>query len=112
MSTDAPAKQTFVVWAPDYTDAEAFSRRLAIRAEHLEGIKQLVAGGWIKIGGALSDPETVGVDAKLNGSLLIVEDESVAAVRAVLAKDPYWTGNVWDKERVDIRTIAIGVNVK
>ena len=31
---------------------------------------------------------------KLNGSLLIVEAESVAAVRAVLEQDKYWTQNV------------------
>ncbi len=40
-------KQTFVVWAPDCTDPEAFSRRLAVRPKHLEGIKSLLTQGFI-----------------------------------------------------------------
>jgi len=38
------SKKTFVVWAPDYPDA--LPRRLAGRAEHLEGVKQLHADGF------------------------------------------------------------------
>ena len=44
-NTDAPTKQTFVVWAPDYPDA--LERRLSVRAQHSEGVKRLVAEGFI-----------------------------------------------------------------
>jgi hypothetical protein len=43
-----------------------------------------------EIGGPLSDAET----EKFNGSLFVVEAESVAAVREVLEKDPYWINDV------------------
>jgi uncharacterized protein YciI len=46
-SSGAPAKQTFVVWAPDYTDPDALARRLSVRAEHYEGVKRLTAEGFI-----------------------------------------------------------------
>ena len=43
-NTDAPTKQKFVVWAPDYPDA--LERRLAVRVQHGEGVKRLVAEGF------------------------------------------------------------------
>lgn len=39
----------------------------------------------------MANPET---SDKLNGSLLIFEAESAAAVRAVVEQDVYWTQNV------------------
>ena len=30
-------KHKFIVWAPDYDDAEAYSRRLKVREQHLAG---------------------------------------------------------------------------
>jgi hypothetical protein len=45
-----------------------------------------------EIAGPVSDPE---LDKdKFNGSLLVVEAESAAAVRAILEKDIFWTNNV------------------
>ena len=44
-NADAPTKQTFVVWAPDHPDA--LERRLSVRAQHSEGVKRLVAEGFI-----------------------------------------------------------------
>jgi uncharacterized protein YciI len=113
-STSAPAKQTFVIWAPDYTDPDAPSRRLAVREKHTEGVKNYVAEGFTsksnpsiqlrpfvynddtlrcvgtEIAGPLSDPES----GTMNGSLIIAEAESVAAVRAVMERDIYWSNNV------------------
>ncbi len=69
----------------------------------------------------------------MNGSFLVVEAESVAAVREVLEKDPFWDANVvrrlfshyyvpsawlsmggcarlcsqWDKEKIDIRAVTL-----
>ncbi|KAI0029247.1 hypothetical protein K488DRAFT_56816 [Vararia minispora EC-137] len=101
-------KQTFVAWCPDYTDPDALSRRLAVRTAHLEGIKQTVADGSLKFGGYTTAPESVGKppgEHKINGSTMIFEAESVEEVRRRIEEDPYWAGNVWDKEKVDIRPI-------
>ena len=43
-----------------------------------------------ELGGPISDP----VSGDANGSMMIFELESVAAVRAELAKDPYWINDV------------------
>jgi uncharacterized protein YciI len=43
-----------------------------------------------EFGGPLSDPES----EKMNGSLLVAEAESAAAVRAVMESDIYWFSNV------------------
>ncbi|KAI9430659.1 hypothetical protein H4582DRAFT_2015506 [Lactarius indigo] len=99
------AKQTFVVWAPYQTDSEMLSRRTAARTEHLAGLKQLSAQGSLKLGGPTSDPES----GEAKGSMLIYEAESAAVVRGFLEKDPYWAGNVWDKEKLEIRAIILTI---
>jgi len=98
-------KQTFVIWAPDYPDAQG--RRDAERAEHVKRVEQLAADGFTKIAGPLYDP---GSSDKQNGSLVILEAESAEAVRAIVEKDVYWTKNVWDKEKLEIRAITVVVN--
>ncbi|KAI0258814.1 hypothetical protein BC834DRAFT_974768 [Gloeopeniophorella convolvens] len=108
MSSEAPAKQTFVAWLPDYTDADAPSRRLTAHAEHVEGLKGLVVSGQIKYGGPTYAPEPLpNGEKKLNGSVVVFEAESAEAVRAIIERDAYWAGNVWDKEKVDIRGIIV-----
>lgn len=43
----AESKKThiFLLYAPDYTDADAFNRRLAVRPQHLENSKLVVQQG-------------------------------------------------------------------
>lgn len=39
------SQHTFVLWCPDYEDAEAFNRRLAVRDQHFaEAGEELKAG--------------------------------------------------------------------
>lgn len=45
MSTE-PIRRLFLVYAPDYTDPEALSRRLAVRAKHLEEAHPFIEQGW------------------------------------------------------------------
>jgi hypothetical protein len=51
MATPAtnPALHTFVIWAPDYTDDEAFSRRLAVRPQHLARAAENKAKGYLTV---------------------------------------------------------------
>ncbi|GJE97297.1 YCII domain-containing protein [Phanerochaete sordida] len=96
-------KHTFAVYAPDYTDPEAFSRRMAVRATHLVRVKSMKEEGLLRIGGVLADPETYqSAEKKLVGSMLIFEAESLEAVRKIIEEDIYWSSNVWDKEKVVI----------
>jgi hypothetical protein len=39
--SNVPTKQTFVVWAPDNTDRDAYSRRLDVRAERKKPLDRL-----------------------------------------------------------------------
>jgi hypothetical protein len=43
-----------------------------------------------ELGGPIFDPES----GDSNGSVLVLEAESVVAVRAILEEDPYWKGEV------------------
>lgn len=109
----AANKYTFLVYAPDYTDGEAFSRRLAVRPQHLEGAKKLIGSGVLRtsctvpylyrpvshlvtgIGGALVAPETLETEnRKLIGSMMVFEAENLAAVRSIVESDIYWASNV------------------
>ncbi|KAI0059637.1 hypothetical protein BV25DRAFT_1918417 [Artomyces pyxidatus] len=102
------AKRIFVAWLPDYTDPEAIQRRLAVRQKHLEGIVQRATAGTIKLGAVALTPESIDEqDKKFNGSILFLEVESIEEARRIVESDLYWTGNVWDKERADIRPVLV-----
>lgn len=47
MSTTAAPRHKFLVYAPDMTDAEAFARRLSVRAKHLEKAGELTQQGLV-----------------------------------------------------------------
>ncbi|KIP08660.1 hypothetical protein PHLGIDRAFT_29453 [Phlebiopsis gigantea 11061_1 CR5-6] len=103
MSETTKSKFAFVVYAPDYTDPEAYSRRMAVRQNHLDNAKSLKQQGVMKIGGGLLTPETYQTaDKKLTGSVLVFEAESLEDVRKLVESDVYWTSNVWDKEKTVI----------
>ncbi|EIM89483.1 uncharacterized protein STEHIDRAFT_118701 [Stereum hirsutum FP-91666 SS1] len=100
-------KFEFVVYAPDYTDAEALSRRLAVRAQHLAKAQTLHDSGVVKLGGAMVAEESLREEdaskRKMEGSVMIYEAGSLAEVMEYIHNDPYWVENVWDKEKLDIR---------
>ncbi|KAI0044515.1 hypothetical protein FA95DRAFT_1479287, partial [Auriscalpium vulgare] len=102
-------KFTFAVWLTDYTDPDAVNRRKAARPKHLDRLKSSAENGTVKVGAVMVTPETVAEgptgNPTMNGSVLIVVASSVEEVQKMLENDPYWDGNVWDKEKVDIRPI-------
>jgi len=108
-SATTQALHTFVIWAPDYTDEEAFSRRLAVREQHLVNLK--ARGSYVtKIAGPFLTPESIATpDApkKLVGSMLLVRATSLEEVRSNVELDVYWTNDVWDKEKLVIAPISI-----
>ena len=80
----------FLITAYDGKDEDAQARRSAARQAHIEGAKDLLAGGQVLIGGAiLNDAD------EMIGSSLVVEFENRKALDHWLNNDPYVTGNVW-----------------
>ncbi|KAI0090658.1 hypothetical protein BDY19DRAFT_725267 [Irpex rosettiformis] len=103
MSDSQPKKYTFLLYAPDYTDSEALNRRLAVRPKHLENAKVMFNGGVSRIGGALVSPDSYDTpNRKMVGSMMVFEAENIEAVRKIVEQDVYYTGGVWDKERLVI----------
>ncbi|EKM52902.1 uncharacterized protein PHACADRAFT_127014 [Phanerochaete carnosa HHB-10118-sp] len=94
---------TFFVYTPDYTDPDAPNRRAAVRPKHLENAKRIRAQGVIRLGGALISPETYqSAERKMIGSMGVYQAENIEAVQKVIEEDIYYTGNVWDKEKIII----------
>ncbi|KAI0691508.1 hypothetical protein BC835DRAFT_1360226 [Cytidiella melzeri] len=103
MSEAKPKTHTFLVYAPDYTDSEASSRRLAVRPKHLERAGVMFSEGVSRIGGAMVSPDTYDTpDRKMVGSMMVFEAENIEAVRKIVEEDVYYTGGVWDKEKLVI----------
>ena len=111
------ARSLFAVYAPDCSDAQAFTRRLRVRELHLEGAKAATEGGllsiilpitcstvkfanelWrpnLEIGGAILTPDSLtGGEKKLVGSILIFEGETIEEIREMVTNDIYYTSGV------------------
>ncbi|KAH9913510.1 uncharacterized protein B0H18DRAFT_888089 [Fomitopsis serialis] len=104
-TTSGPTLYKFAVWAPDLTDPEAFSRRMAVRESHLVNAKSLYANGVLKFGGGLLTPESIAsptAEKKLVGSMMVFEADSIETVRKVVESDLYYQTGVWDKEKLQI----------
>ena len=84
----------YVVHAYDYPDA--LDRRLAVREDHLEGVRRMKTEGAFYLGGALLDAES-----RMIGSMMLVEFPDDAALHDWLRIEPYVTGGVWEK--VDVK---------
>jgi len=90
----------FLITAFDGTDSEALSRRLAVRAAHIElGNKYRVKGNHLYAAAILNET------AQMIGSVMIVEFNSRAELDSWLAEEPYVTGNVWQK--IDIKPCKV-----
>ncbi|KAN0139640.1 hypothetical protein V8E53_002302 [Lactarius tabidus] len=99
-------KQTYVVWAPPADPkADVVDRRTKARPDHLKNIERLTSEGILKLAGPMTDPGS----GDPGGSLLVLEAESLEAVREIVQNDPYWTGNYWDKEKVEIKTVQLTI---
>lgn len=112
-TTPSSNLQLFIIWAPDYTDDGAFSRRMDVRAQHLVVAEESRKKGYItNIAGAFLTPESIATpDApkKMLGSMLLVRAKSLEEVRANVESDIYWTNNVWDKDKILIAPFKLAL---
>jgi uncharacterized protein YciI len=90
----------YLVTAYDFTDAEAFNRRMAARPHHVDGAKALKASGNFVVGGAMLNEE-----GKMIGSTMIVQFETDEEMEAWKQNDPYITQKVW--ESVDVKPFKV-----
>jgi len=81
----------FLILAEDYRDADALTRRLSVRENHLKRMRVEKAGGRFVIGGARLNDQ-----GNMHGSMLVVQLENKEAVEHWVQQDPYVTGKVWE----------------
>ncbi len=80
----------YVITAFDGTDEGALDRRMAVREEHLAGVRRLHERGELVSGGAVLDE-----DGRMIGSSMHVRFADQAAYRRWYDAEPYVTGDVW-----------------
>ncbi|MFD2933243.1 YciI family protein [Spirosoma flavum] len=86
----------YIIHAYDHTDADALTRRMATRPDHLNYVHQLKENNQFILGGALLNP-----DGDMIGSMLILNLETDDQLQDYLQTDPYIVQGVWDK--VDVK---------
>ncbi|EKM80792.1 hypothetical protein AGABI1DRAFT_83752 [Agaricus bisporus var. burnettii JB137-S8] len=107
MSTSTTPKKKFCVYAPDYPNNLA--RRFEVREAHLADVKPHINSGVFRVAGIVADPDkpTTTIDGQTRpnaqGSLLIVEADTLEEVKKLIMNDVYWKNGVWDKEKVVIQ---------
>jgi len=85
----------FIVTAYDFDDEDAINRRLSSREAHLAGIEKMVKAGTFLSGGAMLNK-----NGNMIGSSAHVEFSSRSEVEAWVKRDPYTTGEVWNKVEI------------
>lgn len=90
----------FLILALDGTDADAPARRQRVRAEHLAAVGRLKARGHFILGGAILDTQ-----GQMVGSAVVLEFPDRAQLDEYLARDPYVTGNVW--QRIEVKPFRV-----
>jgi uncharacterized protein YciI len=86
----------FMVIAHDGTDKDALVRRMAVREAHLKlGREMHDAGKWLYAAGILNEAGT------MIGSMIVCDFPSREELqRQWLEKEPYITGQVWQKVNI------------
>jgi uncharacterized protein len=91
----------FLVIAYDGTDEKALERRLAVRADHIALGDKMRDANKMLYGAAILDEAE-----KMIGSMLLCQFESRQELDRWLEKEPYVTGNVWQK--IEIQPCKVG----
>jgi uncharacterized protein len=87
----------FVVIAKDYQDEDCLNRRMSVRPDHMNLIKNLNEKGHILVGGAMLDE----VSNSMKGSVLVVSFQDRNALQSLwLDQEPYLKGRVWEHVEV------------
>jgi uncharacterized protein YciI len=90
----------YLITAYDYTDADAFQRRMNVRPHHLDGAKELKETGNYVLGGAMLNDE-----GKMIGSVMVLQFENEEELKAWQQREPYITQKIW--ETIDIKPFRV-----
>ncbi|KAF8629139.1 hypothetical protein AX17_005725 [Amanita inopinata Kibby_2008] len=105
-------RHRFMVYAPDKQEEGTFERRTSVRPQHRVSLQKNIEQGVILVGGALATPESIArEDKRLIGSMFICEAESIEEVKKMVESDIYYTGNVWDAERIVILPMLLATPI-
>ncbi|KAI1002533.1 hypothetical protein K3495_g5661 [Podosphaera aphanis] len=100
-TTTTTEKMEWLVIIPDLPGK--LERRMAVRAQHLENLKDGFEGGFWKMGGAyLAAVPTAGAPLQALGSAVIALAASRDEVIQKLKDDVYAEHEVWDFDKVQI----------
>ncbi|KAF1358340.1 hypothetical protein EJ07DRAFT_125183 [Lizonia empirigonia] len=102
MASGSAPLQEWLVIVPDHEGA--LQKRIAIRQDHLGGLKKDDESFWLWGGAMLEEPIKEG-DAgppKMKGSAMLIGAKTREEVEDRLKKDVYVEGGVWDLSKVQI----------
>ncbi len=85
-----------------YDAANVLDKRMACRAEHIALIDKLRAAGKALMGAALTNDM-----GQMVGSIITL-DMSATELDQYLKIEPYIVNEVWDKDRIEIKTCKVG----
>lgn len=91
----------FLIIAYDFTDEEAFSRRMNARNKHIEYSNKLIKNKQMIFGVALLDE-----NGKMIGSTCVYEFPSKSDLEKMLKNEPYIVERVWDN--IEIKPCKLG----
>ena len=90
----------YLITAYDYTDPQAFDRRMAIRPKHLEGARKLKDRGNFILGGAILNE-----GGKMIGSTMILQFTDESELKKWMDEEPYIDQKVW--ERIEVKPFKV-----
>ncbi len=90
----------YLVTAYDYTDPDAFQRRLNVRQHHLDGARDLKASGNYLLGGAILNGK-----GKMIGTVMILQFEMESELQTWQQNEVYITQKIW--ETYDIKPFRV-----
>ncbi|TFK84856.1 hypothetical protein K466DRAFT_495826 [Polyporus arcularius HHB13444] len=110
MSVPALKKNYYLIHAPDIPNAQ----RAKHIAAHMATSAPLVQSGYIVAGGGFLPQTAHSSDAdalaKISGSFILVQADTAEQAWETLRKDAFWeSGEVWDREKVTVTPVYVGV---
>ncbi|KAF2127436.1 hypothetical protein P153DRAFT_321251 [Dothidotthia symphoricarpi CBS 119687] len=102
MASAPAALQEWLVIIPDFDGA--LEKRIAVRSQHLAGLKADREDFWLWGGAMLSEPIQEGDSGppKMKGSAMLIGAKTREEALERLKRDVYVEGGVWDLEKVQI----------